>query len=77
MKSIVPHETEYRKSAISVQETLCEQNAQALTEYTVILMVMFGLGVGIAAVFVSFEELDIIFRNYYASLANYINLPFF
>ena len=50
---------------------------QALTEYTVILMFTVGIGVGAVSIFAGFDALHDIFRLFYASLANFINLPFF
>jgi len=50
---------------------------QAYTEYTVILAVTFALGFGALSLFVGFDALHDIYRDYYASLVNFINLPFF
>lgn len=49
---------------------------QAYTEYVVILAVLFGVGFAVASVFAGFDELRQMFFGYYASLANYLNLPF-
>ncbi|MEW6441506.1 MAG: hypothetical protein AB1640_11275 [bacterium] len=50
---------------------------QAYTEYLVILMVLFALGLGVSSVFVGFEQIHQIFFSYYSSLANFLNLPLF
>jgi hypothetical protein len=50
---------------------------QAYTEYVIILAVLFALGIGVASVFTGKDALQEIFYDYYASLANYLNLPFF
>lgn len=54
-----------------------ERHGQAYTEYVVILAVLFGVGFGVASIFAGFEELREMFFGYYASLANYLNLPCF
>ena len=54
-----------------------KDSGQAYTEYVVILAVMFALGLAVTSVFLSFDELYDIFYSYYASLANFLNLPFF
>jgi len=53
------------------------RSAQAYTEYTVILVVTFALGFGALSVFVGFDALHDLYFAYYASLANFLNLPFF
>jgi uncharacterized membrane protein len=50
---------------------------QAYTEYTVILVVTLGVAFGVTSVFVGFDTLHEIFFDYYASLVNFLNLPFF
>ena len=56
---------------------LFRPRGQAYTEYVIILAVLLGLGVATTSVIVSFDTLDSIFGDYYSSLANYLNLPFF
>jgi len=56
---------------------LGETQGQAYTEYVVILAVLFGVGFGVASVFVGFDELRQMFFGYYASLASFLNLPCF
>jgi len=51
--------------------------AQAYTEYVVILAVLFAAGIAFASVFTGVDAIQDIFYGYYASLSNYINLPFF
>lgn len=50
---------------------------QAYTEYVVILAVLFALGFGVASVFIGFDQIREVFFEYYASLANFLNLPCF
>ena len=50
---------------------------QAYTEYVIILAVLMALGIGAASIFTGSVALQDIFYDYYASLANYLNLPFF
>lgn len=52
-------------------------SGQAYTEYVIILVVLFALGIGVSSVFIGFDEISTIFDSYYASLANFLNLPFF
>lgn len=52
------------------------RRGQAYTEYVIILAVLFALGMGVSIVFVGFDEIHGFFHDYYASLANYLNLPF-
>lgn len=52
-------------------------SGQALTEYVVILAVIFAVGIGVTSVFTGSGALQDIFYDYYSSLANYLNLPFF
>lgn len=56
---------------------LSKTRGQAYTEYVVILAVLFGVGFGVASVFVEFDVLRQMFFGYYASLANFLNLPCF
>ena len=65
------------KSGIWIARRLRSLSAQAYTEYVVILTVLLGVGVGTATVLVGFDTLDDIFVDYYAGVANYLNLPFF
>ncbi len=58
------------------------KQGQAYTEYVIILVGMFALGIGVASVFVWVDaetpnSIKAIFSDYYASLTNYLNLPFF
>jgi len=53
------------------------RSGQAYAEYVVILAVTLALGIGFASVFTGSMALQEIFYDYYASLANYLNLPFF
>lgn len=59
------------------KKSLATPLGQAYTEYVVILAVLFGVGFGVASVFVGFDELRQMFFGYYASLANFLNLPCF
>lgn len=58
-------------------EALAEIRGQAYTEYVVILAVLFGVGFGVASIFAGFDQLRQMFFGYYASLANFLNLPCF
>ena len=51
--------------------------AQAYTEYVVILAVLFALGFGVTSVFMGFDLIRGAIFEYYASLANFLNLPCF
>jgi hypothetical protein len=52
-------------------------DGQAYAEYLIILAVLLGLGAGVASIFTGTDALQDIFYDYYASVANYLNLPFF
>lgn len=52
-------------------------SGQAYTEYVVILTVTLGVAFGGVSLFVGFDALHDIFFQYYASLVNFLNLPFF
>ncbi len=50
---------------------------QALTEYTLILTVLFPIGVLVSTFFVSFDNIQVVIFDYYISIADFLNLPFF
>ena len=64
--------------ADGIRGMLASNAGQAYTEYLISMITWFvALGFIGASVFLGFDNIQIIFFDYYASLANYLNLPFF
>jgi len=57
---------------------LSSDAGQALTEYTITMITWFAaLGFVATSMFVGFDAIQEMFFDYYASHANYLNVPFF
>jgi len=69
--------SQLRKTSTKLKTGLHSTSAQAYTEYVVILAALMAMGSVVGSVFIGFEAIQDIFYGYYASLANYLNLPFF
>ncbi len=68
----------WRTSSNGVENVLDGSlSGQAFTEYVVILAVILAVSIGVTSVFTGSNALQDIFYDYYSSLANYLNLPFF
>jgi hypothetical protein len=58
-------------------ETRMRNSGQSYTEYSIILAVTLGVAFGVASAFTYLDLLHDNFFAYYASLVNFLNLPFF
>ncbi len=65
-----------RPSLSGNDKDLSSQQGQALTEYTIIMLVC-ATGLVISSMFVSFDNLQFIFFDYHRSIADFLNLSFF